>query len=354
MNDLLLLPVVSEVEDLDRFLSSPGAFEDTAFEVSAQRRAQLADKYSLATEILRLRREVMELGDLSLDADEAFSRMAKAELDHLRPQLAQAEAAFEDAFRLKDDRDERNAVIEIRAGAGGDEAAIFAADLFRAYVRFLETRRFDVDVISSSGDGKSFKEVIFSVVGQGAYGLLKQEAGVHRVQRVPATEAHGRIHTSTATVVVLLEAAQIDINIPETDLKVDVFRSSGAGGQNVQKNATAIRVTHIPSGLVVSCQDERSQSQNRLRAMNVLRSRLYEMEMRKRKETESAGRQDQVTSADRSEKIRTYNFPQSRITDHRTGDETHALERFFSGEIGPFICEVSTHLAHVAAAPVAG
>lgn len=273
-----------------------------------------------------------------------MASLASEELQDWQTRLREITSAIEEAYRSVDERDVRNAVIEIRAGAGGDESAIFVADLYRAYAHFLEDQGYKLDIVSANGDVRSFKEMIFSVEGEGAYGLLKHEAGVHRVQRVPATGTRGRILTSTISVTVFLEAQPVDIDIPESEIKVDVFRSSGVGGQNVQKNATAIHITHIPTGLVVSCQDERSQAQNRLRAMNVLRARLYEREVQWAKAEEAAGRHEQVSSADRSEKIRTYNFPQSRITDHHTGDETHNLEGFFAGDIGEFIGTVGAHL----------
>lgn len=345
MDNQILIRVMEDVDALDQLLANAPLVSDPSYDLAAQRRSRLDRKYALAVELFKLRDQARELEDWTSEVDEDFAEMARRDLALVRARLIQVEQLIEEAFRVKDERDVKNAVVEIRAGAGGDEAAIFAADLFRAYVRFAENCHLQVDIISMNGDGRSFKEVIFGVEGQGAYGLFRHEAGVHRVQRVPATEAKGRIHTSTAAVIVLLEAEPVDVHIPESDLRVDVFRSSSAGGQNVQKNATAIRITHIPTGLVVICQDERSQSQNRIRAMNVLRSRLYEIELQRRKDSDAAGRLDQVTSADRSEKIRTYNFPQSRITDHRTGDETHNLESFFTGEIGDFIKAVAVHLA---------
>ncbi|MDO9131294.1 MAG: peptide chain release factor 1, partial [Anaerolineales bacterium] len=243
----------------------------------------------------------------------------------------------------KDPRDDKNVIMEIRAGTGGDEAAIFAADLFRMYSRYAERQNWKVEVMSQSDIGiGGFKEIIFLVKGRGAYSKLKYESGVHRVQRVPVTEAQGRIHTSTSTVAVLAEVEEVDIQIPESDLKMDVFRSSSAGGQNVQKNATAIRLTHLPTGMVVACQDERSQLQNRLRAMTILRARLYEMEEEKRRSERVEARRSQVGTGERSEKIRTYNYPQSRITDHRIGLSLHNLFSVMEGNIDEFIEELAT------------
>ncbi len=232
--------------------------------------------------------------------------------------------------------------MEIRAGTGGDEAALFAADLFRMYSRYAESKGWEVEVLSSNEIGiGGFKEIIFLVKGRGAYSRLKYESGVHRVQRVPLTESQGRIHTSTATVAVLAEVDEVEIDIPESDIRVDVYKSAGAGGQNVQKNATAIRITHLPTGMVVQCQDERSQLQNKLRAMSILRARLYEIEEEKRREQIDQARRSQVGSGERSEKIRTYNYPQSRVTDHRINLSSYNLPAIMDGEIDYFIDELA-------------
>jgi peptide chain release factor 1 len=243
----------------------------------------------------------------------------------------------------KDPNDEKNVILEIRAGAGGDEAALFAADLFRMYSRYAERQGWRIEVMSSSESGTGgLKEVIASIEGRGVYSRLKYESGVHRVQRVPATEASGRIHTSTATVAVLPEAEEVDIQVNEKDLRIDTFCSSGPGGQSVNTTYSAVRLTHIPTGVVVSQQDEKSQIKNRAKAMKVLRARLYEMDMRKQQEAQAKERRGQVGTGERSEKIRTYNFPQSRITDHRINFTTHRLHDVLEGDPGELIDQLTT------------
>jgi peptide chain release factor 1 len=243
----------------------------------------------------------------------------------------------------KDPNDEKNVILEIRAGTGGDEAALFAGDLFRMYTRYAEQQGWKIDVMSSSDSGAGgLKEAIASIEGRGVYSRLKYESGVHRVQRVPATEASGRIHTSTATVAVLPEAEEVDIQINEKDLRVDTFCSSGPGGQSVNTTYSAVRLTHIPTGVVVSQQDEKSQIKNRAKAMKVLRARLYEMEMRKQQEAIAKDRRSQVGTGERSEKIRTYNFPQSRITDHRINFTTHQLHNVLEGDLQELVDQVTS------------
>jgi peptide chain release factor 1 len=242
-----------------------------------------------------------------------------------------------------DKRDQRNVIMEIRAGTGGDEAALFAAALFRMYNRYAERHHWQIEVLSANEIGiGGYKEIIFLVKGRGAYSRLKYESGVHRVQRVPVTESQGRIHTSTATVAVLAEVDDVEIEIPDSDIRVDVYKSAGAGGQNVQKNATAVRITHFPTGIVVACQDERSQLQNRIRAMSILRARLYEIEEEKQRQEQEETRRSQVGSGERSEKIRTYNYPQSRVTDHRINVSSYNLAAVMDGDIDTFIDELAT------------
>ncbi len=275
--------------------------------------------------------------------DTEMIALAKSDVDELTPRIEKLEKEIRGMLVPKDPRDDRNVIFEIRAGAGGDEAAIFAADLFRMYTRYVEGKRWKIELMSESAIGVGgFKEVIFEVKGKGAYSKLKYESGVHRVQRVPTTESQGRIHTSTATVTVLAEVDDVEVDIPETDIIIEVYRSSGAGGQNVQKNSTAVRLYHKPTGMIVTCQDERSQLQNKLRALSILRARLYEIEEQKRRAELEADRRSQVGSGDRSEKIRTYNYPQNRVTDHRIGYSSYNLPAVMDGAIDQFIDELST------------
>ena len=293
----------------------------------------------MASRLERYENELEEVRELVLVDDPEMAAEARAEKERLEKSIAELLDQIKPALVPKDPLNERNAIVEIRAGTGGDEAALFAADLYRMYTRYLEGRRFRIEVLSmSEGTLKSLKEVVFKVSGgDGAYGVMRWESGVHRVQRVPVTESQGRIHTSAATVAVLPEADEIDLKIEDKDLRIDVFRSSGPGGQSVNTTDSAVRITHIPSGLVVSQQDQKSQLQNKLKAMEVLRARLLDLKVQEQEAERSRMRKTQVGTGDRSAKIRTYNFPQNRVTDHRIGYTMHELSQILDGRIEPLI-----------------
>jgi len=296
-----------------------------------------ADEYQQALESLDEAKALLD-GD-----DPELAELAEMEIADIKPLIPNLEREIKALLLPKDQRDGRNVIVEIRAGAGGDEAGLFAAELYRMYSRYAENRRWKVDMLSFNETGVGgFKEVSFEIKGKGAFSRLKFESGVHRVQRVPVTESQGRIHTSTATVAVMAEVDEVEIDIPASDIKMDVYKSAGAGGQSVQKNSTAVRLTHLPTGMVVQCQDERSQLQNRMRAMSIMRARLYEAEEEKRRSEIEADRRSQVGSGDRSEKIRTYNYPQSRVTDHRVNMSSYNLTGVLDGDIDSFIDELAT------------
>jgi peptide chain release factor 1 len=297
----------------------------------------IAETYRRFRAVLTQLDEVREMLAEGVDDDE-MRAMVREEINRLESEQEQLEQKLRVMLLPKDPNDEKNVIVEIRAGAGGDEAGLFAADLFRIYSRYAESQGWKTQVLSRNESGiGGFKEIIFQVTGKGAYSKLKYESGVHRVQRVPETESGGRIHTSTATVAVLPEVDEVEVEIDPNEVRIDIFRSTGPGGQSVNTTDSAVRLTHLPTGIVVSCQDEKSQLQNKIRAFNILRARLYDLEQQRIQAERGAARRSQVGSGERSEKIRTYNFPQTRVTDHRIGYTSYRLENILHGEIDEFI-----------------
>jgi peptide chain release factor 1 len=339
-----LLSVESKYDELMTKLGTAEVQSDAAeYRRSAKTLSELEPLVHKFREYKGVEEDIKGAQELVNGNDAEMRELAREELKTLESRRDALLQELKILLIPKDPNDEKNVILEIRAGAGGDEAALFAADLFRMYSRYAERQGWRIEVMSSSESGTGgLKEVIASVEGRGVYSRLKYESGVHRVQRVPATEASGRIHTSTATVAVLPEAEEVDIQINEKDLRIDTFCSSGPGGQSVNTTYSAVRLTHIPTGLVVSQQDEKSQIKNRAKAMKVLRARLYEMEMRKQQEALAKERRGQVGTGERSEKIRTYNFPQSRISDHRINFTTHRLHDVLEGDPGELIDQLTT------------
>jgi peptide chain release factor 1 len=331
-------------DDLTNEMGEPEVAADFGrLNVLARERAEIAAIVTLTQEYEAATATADQARALMAEDDEEMRQLAETELADAQTKIEDLERRVRRELLPKDPRDSRNVIVEIRGGAGGEEAALFAHELYRMYARYAERKRWQTEILNASESEKGgFKEVVFEVRGEGAYSRLKYESGVHRVQRVPETEAQGRIHTSTATVAVLPEAEEVDVAIEEKDLRVDIFHSSGAGGQNVNKVATAVRMTHIPTGIVVVCQDERSQLKNRTKAMTVLRSRLFDMQHSKQEAEMSQARRLQVGSGDRSEKIRTYNFPQDRITDHRIGLTVHNIPDRLDGNLDDVIDSVAT------------
>ncbi len=338
--------VEARYEELNRLMADPEVITDyERLKAYGQERAELEPVVEAYRRYQALRAELEDARSLADADDPDMAALARDEITRLEGEVQAQWETLKQLLLPRDPNDDKNVIVEIRAGTGGEEAALFAADLFRMYARYAELHNWKTELLSANETGiGGYKEVIFMIKGKGAYSRLKYESGVHRVQRVPVTEASGRIHTSTATVAVLPEVDEVEVDIPEKDIEIEVYRSAGAGGQNVQKNATAVRIRHLPTGLVVQCQDERSQLQNKLRALSILRARLYDLEQHKRDQEITDERRSQIGSAERSEKIRTYNFPQSRITDHRI-DQSYfgfKMQSILNGELDGIIDELAT------------
>ncbi|GIT15428.1 MAG: peptide chain release factor 1 [Chloroflexi bacterium] len=335
----------SRYDDLVKSLEDPTISQDyTKVEKITREIASLKDIVLLIRQYKKLLIDIDESTKMLLVEDRELATLAREDLDNLVIDKAKIENEIRQKLILSDPNDEKNVMLEIRAGVGGDEAGLFASELFTMYTRYAQKQNWKVDLVSITQSGLgSIKEVIFQITGKGAYSILKHESGGHRVQRIPITESGGRIHTSSATVAVLPEANEVDVYIKNDDLKIDVFRASGAGGQSVQKNSTAIRITHLPTGIVAVCQDERSQLKNKEKAMSVIRSRILGKEIEKQQKKISDSRRSQVGSGDRSDRIRTYNFPQSRVTDHRINLTKHTLESFLDGDIEEIISALLDH-----------
>jgi len=338
--------VKSRYHEIAELLARPDITNDqNEFRRLSKEYSDLEDVVNSYDNYLKTKNEFEENRKLWLETtDTEMKEMAKEEQERLENKLIEIEAHIKELLIPKDPVDDKNAIFEIRAGTGGEEASLFAAELYRMYTRYFETKRWKVETIafSDASNPGGIKEVVLNISGKSIYGDLKYESGVHRVQRVPKTEANGRVHTSAASVAVFPEAEDFDVEINENDLKIDVFRSGGAGGQNVNKVETAIRITHLPTNTVVQCQDERSQMKNKMKAMKVLRSRLYEHELEKRDKELTSQRKQMVKSGDRSDKIRTYNFPQNRLTDHRIGLTLYNLSEVIEGDLDEIIDKLKT------------
>ena len=332
--------------ELEGLLSDPKIVSKQGiYQKYAKEHADLRELVETIRQYEKIRDQIEEYQGVLAEGDEELKAIVKEEM----PQLKQKQTDLEEKLNIlllpKDPNDDKNVFLEIRAGTGGDEAGLFAGDLFRMYARYAETQGWRVEVVSSSSTGGTggFKEIIALIEGNGAYSRLKYESGVHRVQRVPVTEAQGRIHTSAVTVAIMPEAEEVELNIDQNELRVDVYRSTGHGGQSVNTTDSAVRITHLPTGLVVTCQDEKSQLKNKIKAMKVLRARLLDAMVQKQNAEQAQTRKSQVGTGDRSERIRTYNFPQGRITDHRINMTRYDLDNFLNGNIGAMIDALATH-----------
>src|SRR2546427_5665719 len=334
-----LRQALARAEEVARQLADPETARNPAkLKQLGREHARLDGIRQTHERLERLRQELAEAQELLHDRDPELSQLARADVERLRPPIEQLERQLVDLLTPTDPLDDRDAIVEIRAGTGGDEAALFAADLFRMYTRFCERRGWKVEVLAlSEGTLGRLKEAIFAVRGPKAYGTLRYESGVHRVQRIPETETQGRRHTSAATVAVLPEAEDVDVKIEDKDLRIDVFRSGGPGGQSVNTTDSAVRVTHLPTGLEVKCQDQKSQLQNKIKALEILRSRLLDRRIAEQEAARARERRAQVGTGDRSQKVRTYNYPQNRVTDHRIGYTTHNLADVMQGELDDLI-----------------